>query len=184
MPDFLLEIGCEEIPAGYIAPALSGLADSFAKALAAEGLEARSVKTTATPRRFILFAEGLPEATEKRVEKKTGPSSRARRTRTFSLPRLRWASPKSQGFPVAKIDFPISEQTRNFFVFHLGELSALSDAERKVLLKADPPATIRKDIAPKKTADVLAAALPGLVRAMPFPKSMYWRTWRCASRGR
>ena len=57
----LLEIGCEELPAAFIAPALRQL-----ESLARDGLkEARigsaSVRAVGTPRRLAVLAEGVAE---------------------------------------------------------------------------------------------------------------------------
>ncbi len=61
MPDFLLEIGVEEIPDWMIEPALADLRTSFAAAFGAFGGSA--ITTDATPRRLVLQAKDLlPQA--------------------------------------------------------------------------------------------------------------------------
>ena len=57
MPDFLLEIGTEEIPDWMIAPALEELRSKFEAAFGAFGGDA--LTTYATPRRLVLKAENL-----------------------------------------------------------------------------------------------------------------------------
>ena len=59
MPDFLLEIGVEEIPDWMIVDALSDLRGKFAGAFRAFG--GNALRTEATPRRLVLMAEGLLE---------------------------------------------------------------------------------------------------------------------------
>ena len=54
MPDFLLEIGTEELPAGYISrQQLDTFSDTFSQLLTKETLEYQSIKATATPRRIV-----------------------------------------------------------------------------------------------------------------------------------
>ncbi len=57
MPDFLLEIGTEEIPDWMIEPALEDLRKKFQSAFGAFGGSSLSVE--ATPRRLVLFAKDL-----------------------------------------------------------------------------------------------------------------------------
>ena len=73
MPNFLLEIACEEIPASYIAPAAEFLRKGFQDALTENGAAPETLTVTATPRRFAVFAADLPEALPKREKEVTGP---------------------------------------------------------------------------------------------------------------
>ena len=57
MPNFLLEIGAEEIPDWMIEPALADLHKRFADAFGAFG--GSSITTDATPRRLVLQAKDL-----------------------------------------------------------------------------------------------------------------------------
>ncbi len=57
MPNFLLEIGCEEIPDWMIEPALADLHKRFAEAFVA--FRGSSIATDATPRRLVLQAKDL-----------------------------------------------------------------------------------------------------------------------------
>ncbi len=57
MPNFLLEIGVEEIPDWMIEPALADLHRRFAEAFSAFG--GSSITTDATPRRLVLIAKDL-----------------------------------------------------------------------------------------------------------------------------
>ena len=59
MPDFLLEIGAEEIPDWMIEPALEDLRSRFQSAFGAFGGSA--LVTDATPRRLVLLAQDLDE---------------------------------------------------------------------------------------------------------------------------
>lgn len=54
--DFLLEIGTEEIPSGYLKNACEKFKDSFNAAASANSIEASNAQTYATPRRIVLCA--------------------------------------------------------------------------------------------------------------------------------
>lgn len=66
--NFLLEIGCEEIPGLWIEPALEQLKEKAHSLLEAERLYPSSIKTYGTPRRLALIINGLPER-QKDIEK-------------------------------------------------------------------------------------------------------------------
>jgi glycyl-tRNA synthetase beta chain len=75
--DFLLELLSEEIPARMQAKARADLARLFAEALQAAGLTTEGIETFSTPRRLVLIARGLPEATEAVSEEIKGPRANA-----------------------------------------------------------------------------------------------------------
>ena len=74
MPDFLLEIGCEEIPATMIDAASAELEKRVADLLKRERLEASSVTRYDTPRRLAVLATGISSTQADVTEKLTGPS--------------------------------------------------------------------------------------------------------------
>ena len=59
MPDLLFEIGTEELPAGFIEPALSFMKTSIEKSLASERLGFSNVQVEGTPRRLVMIVTGL-----------------------------------------------------------------------------------------------------------------------------
>src|SRR5512133_869291 len=59
MADLLFEIGAEEIPAGFVPPALKQLEDDLAKALADARLAHGEVRAVGTPRRLAVWARGV-----------------------------------------------------------------------------------------------------------------------------
>ena len=61
MPDFLLEIGSEEIPAGFIGSACEYLRNEFDKQLTDAGIGFKNIESDGTPRRFYVNIEGLAE---------------------------------------------------------------------------------------------------------------------------
>jgi glycyl-tRNA synthetase beta chain len=77
MTDFLLELRSEEIPARMQDKARDDLARLFAAELAKAGLTAAALVTYATPRRLVLIARDLPDATAGVSEEVKGPKASA-----------------------------------------------------------------------------------------------------------
>jgi glycyl-tRNA synthetase beta chain len=73
MPQLLLELLSEEIPARMQAQAARDLERMAREALAKEGFLPEALKTFAGPRRLTLVAEGLPPAQADRTEERKGP---------------------------------------------------------------------------------------------------------------
>ena len=137
MSDFLLELRSEEIPARMQARAREDLARLFAAELEKAGLAAAAIVTFATPRRLVLIAHGLPEATEPVSDEIKGPKA---------------------GAPPQAIEGFLRKTglTREALVERDGVLFAVIDKPGRA------------------TADVLAEAIPAVIRAFPWPKSMRW----------
>ena len=145
--DFLLEIGCEEIPVAYIAPALAQLADVLEGWLAEARLEHGPIQRFATARRLALLVEGLQMKQADREEEVTGPPlSAAYKNGEATKAALGFA--KGQG----------------------GELTDLYELEtpRGVYLG------MRKQTAGRPAGDLLCEALPALITGLRFPKTMTW----------
>ncbi len=77
MPEFLLEILSEEIPARMQARAAEDLKRLAAAQLKAAILEYESIESYVTPRRLILVVHGLPERQPDRKEERKGPKADA-----------------------------------------------------------------------------------------------------------
>ncbi len=76
MADFLLEIGCEEIPARMIDDGVRELRERVDALLVRERLAPLGpVTTLATPRRLAVIAAGIPSAQADLTEQVTGPSA-------------------------------------------------------------------------------------------------------------
>jgi glycyl-tRNA synthetase beta chain len=137
MPDFLLELLSEEIPARMQGKSRQDLARLFSEQLSSSGLAAEAVETYATPRRLALVARGLPAETAAVREETKGPRSSA------------------------------PPQALEGFLRKTG-LSRDQLEERDGVLFAVV------DKAGRATSSVLAEAIPAIVRAFPWPKSMRW----------
>ncbi len=77
MPDFLLELFSEEIPARMQRQAAADLGRSLTAALAEAGVSAEATETFVTPRRLALIAHGLPLSTSAVSEERRGPRADA-----------------------------------------------------------------------------------------------------------
>src|SRR4029077_20024619 len=76
MPDFLLEIGCEEIPARMIDAASLELRERVQKLLERERLSPKgAISYLDTPRRLAVLAALVPAAQPDVTEQVTGPSA-------------------------------------------------------------------------------------------------------------
>ena len=77
MADFLLELLSEEIPARMQARARNDLARLFAEGMEAAGLATGAIDTHSTPRRLVLIAHDVADATQAAREEIKGPRSSA-----------------------------------------------------------------------------------------------------------
>jgi glycyl-tRNA synthetase beta chain len=139
MPDFLLELLSEEIPARMQAKAEKDLASLFEAELAKSGLKAEGIETLSTPRRLTLVARGLPMETAAVSEELKGP-------RTSAPPQA------LEGF-LRKTGLTQDQ---------------LTDRDGTWFAVIDKPG--------QATRQVLAQAIPTIIRAFPWPKSMRWGT--------
>lgn len=150
--EFLLEIGTEEIPAGYIVPALDKLREELAAGLAAFGLEHGDILTAATPRRLAVCIRDLLARQPDRLEKIMGPSRKAAFDGDNNPTKAALGFVASRGCRVE--DLEVVETPK-------GEYLMLVQEQRG-----------------EATADLLSSLLPKLIKAIPFPKSMRWGTER------
>lgn len=148
MPTFLLEIGTEELPAGYIEPALAALAADLGRLLAAARLTAENITTYGTPRRLAVVAEGLPESQPDVEETVTGPP--------------------------AKVGFDQNGQpTKAALGFARGQ--GLDPAALQVIdTPKGPYVGASKKVVGRPAGEALAPGLPEIIGRLPFPKTMRW----------
>ena len=73
MDKLLLEIGTEEIPAGYIEPALKAMADDLTQKLAVARIDRGEVKVFGTPRRLAITIDDVAAKQQSLSEEVIGP---------------------------------------------------------------------------------------------------------------
>jgi glycyl-tRNA synthetase beta chain len=147
---FLLEIGCEELPDGMILEALRWLSREFASVLerARLGSVRFDPELLGTPRRLALRATGFLEAQADRELEVVGPRVEA--------------AYDAQGAP-----------TRALEGFARSQGTTVDQVYRTRTPKGECVAA-RKREAGRAAAAVLAEALPDLIAAVPFAKTMRW----------
>jgi glycyl-tRNA synthetase beta chain len=149
MPDFLLEIGCEEIPARMIDAASLDLRERVHKLLERERLApAGDIGYIDSPRRLAVLATGVPITQPDITEQVQGPSAAVAFKDGQPTPAAH-AFAKKAGIDVSRLERVTTAK---------GEyLSA------KVTKKG------------RAAAEVLAELLPKEINAIYWPKNMYWR---------
>ncbi len=76
MNTLLIEIGCEEIPAGYITPSLRAFKNNICTALAKSRIDHGEAKILGTPRRLTLMVANVAETQNPLTSTLTGPPER------------------------------------------------------------------------------------------------------------
>ena len=71
--DFLLEIGCEELPPKALKTLVTALSDGIQQGLQKASLQFGQVKTYAAPRRLAVQISELEQAQEDTVQTRKGP---------------------------------------------------------------------------------------------------------------
>jgi len=152
--EFLLEIGCEEIPAGWLEDLTRQLAERFAGLCAREHLGPASHEAHSTPRRLVLRAQ-LPARQPDREEMVFGPALKLAKDASGAWTKAALGFAKKNGVePEALRD---------------GAKDAASPDERYLLhVKAIPG---------RAAAEVLPALIAALLRSLAFPKRMSWDAW-------
>ena len=145
---FLLEIGCEELPAGFITPALRQLESLAREGLTGARIGFTSIQALGTPRRLALTVEGLADRQQAETRELTGPASRV----AFD----------AEGKP-----------TNAARGFAKGAGIAVEALERVTTPKGEYLLARVHDEG-KPTREVLPGLLPAWVSGITFPKTMHW----------
>ncbi len=148
MAELVFEIGCEEMPARFVRPALASLEELAVKALAGQQLSYESLVTMGTPRRLALCVSGLAEVQPDRRELSLGP-------------------------PVKNAFDAEGKPTKAALGFAKSQGVAVEDLEQHDTDKG-PRLGVSKTIPGRPARQVLAELLPKLVAEIPFPKTMRW----------
>ncbi len=144
----LLEIGCEEMPAGFMADTLRQLAERIHETLAESRLSHGTIRTLGTPRRLIALVEStaLHQTPEERTVR--GPAKRACFDAEGKPTQALLGFARSRGVEPEQVQFLQTPQGEYAFV-----------------QEYDPG---------QPAVQVLSQALPALIRSMTFPKTLRW----------
>jgi len=149
MPDFLLEVGCEEIPARMIDAASEELQRRLGELLVRERLPASgAISALDTPRRLAVLVPGIPASQPDVTEQVTGPSVSVAYKDGQPTPAAQ-AFAKKAGLDVTKLSRVTTPK---------GEYLAA-----EITKKGRP------------SAEILAELLPKEISSIYWPKNMYWR---------
>lgn len=77
MPNFLLEVGTEELPASFVDSAIAQWRSRIPQSLANNNLTAEAIEVYGTPRRLAVLIKGLPAQQPDRDEEIKGPPAQA-----------------------------------------------------------------------------------------------------------
>lgn len=151
MADLLFEIGCEEIPARFIGAAMDNLAGLAKAELSAQGIAYGEIKAYATPRRLAVLVANVAEIQADRTEVALGPPVSSAYDANGNPSKAAEGFAKSQGVEVCQLE--------------------RIDTEKGARLG------ISRHVPGKPTLEALAAILPKITLAIPWPKSMRWGAW-------
>ncbi len=144
----LFEIGAEELPAGELVPAIQHLKTSLVKKLEELRLSHGEVFTGGTPRRIVIAVDGLAAKQDDLEFVKTGPPASRAKDADGNYTKAASGFARSAGVSVDEL------------------------FEKETPKGSYLAATVKQP--GLQTTDLLKEALPELIKAIPFRKSMRW----------
>jgi glycyl-tRNA synthetase beta chain len=146
--ELLLEIGVEELPFEFIAPALTALRESANRLFQDARLSFESVKSYGTPRRLVLVVDDLLAYQTAVVKETMGPSRMVAFDQTGQPTKAARGFAASQSVAVENLE--VRETPKGEYLF-----------------------AVKRD-AGRATATLLLELLPQLIEKISFPKAMKW----------
>jgi glycyl-tRNA synthetase len=146
--EFVLELGCEEIPARFLADGSKWLMDAVVGLLDGKGIVHGEARAQYTPRRLVVVVDDVAEISPEETEVVTGPPARIAFDEhgTPKVPAIKFAQGK--GVPVESLE--IIDTPKGGYV------------------------GFRRTIGGEATGRLLEKALPGIIAGIPWKKSMRW----------
>ncbi|MDI6807869.1 MAG: glycine--tRNA ligase subunit beta [Candidatus Eisenbacteria bacterium] len=145
----VIEVGTEEIPSSYILPALVQLEHLVKDTLNSNRIGFAKLRTFGTPRRLVIYSEGVEEMQKDSSLTVSGPPRSGAYDREGNPTKAAIGFAKSQGVPVESLTIRKTEKGEYIFA--------------EVLAKGKP------------TKEILASIVPGLFTSLSFPKLMRWK---------
>jgi glycyl-tRNA synthetase beta chain len=146
--DLFLEIGCEEIPAGFIPKAMADLESAIGRELESARLEFGEIITLGTPRRLVLAVKGIAERQPDAELTAMGPAKNVAFDASGNPTKAAQGFARGQGVEVSQLTVVTTEK---------GEYLCAKKSEIG-----------------RETSELLTEMLPRLVAGIPFKKSMRW----------
>jgi glycyl-tRNA synthetase beta chain len=148
MKELLLEVGAEEIPAGFVPQALIDLENIARKELGGSRIDFNGIKTFGTPRRLVLVIESVSEKQRDEETKKIGPSRQSAFDEKGNPTKAAIGFAKGQSVPVESLTWVQTE-------------------------KGEYVCAVKKEQG-RPTVELLSIFLPKWILSIPFQKSMRW----------
>ena len=146
--ELLLEIGTEELPYQFVAPALRALHEITERLLKDERLSFGTIRTIGTPRRLVVLVDQLATHQAEAVKETMGPS-------------------KAVAFDQS------GQPTKAAIGFATGQRVPVEQLVVRSIPKGDYVFAIKQEQGQAATT-VLAQHLPKLIGSLSFPKAMHW----------
>ncbi|SMC71869.1 glycyl-tRNA synthetase beta chain [Desulfocicer vacuolatum DSM 3385] len=148
MSDLLIEIGAEEIPAGYIVPALTAFRESLLSSMVKARINHGAARIYGTPRRLAVIVDNVADTQSAKTSTVMGPPARV--------------GYDKDGKPTIA-----AEKFAEKAGVALSEVTVTQTDKGEYL-------TAVKEEACLPAVDILADVLPDLILHIPFPKRMRW----------
>ncbi|QWV94077.1 glycine--tRNA ligase subunit beta [Geomonas oryzisoli] len=146
--DLFLEIGCEEIPAGFVPKAMADMEALMKRELETARIEFGEIVTLGTPRRLVLAVKGMAERQPDAELTAMGPAKSAAYDADGNPTKAAQGFARGQGVDVADLKVVMTP-------------------------KGEYLAAVKSEIG-RDTAELLPEMLPRLIGNIPFKKSMRW----------
>ncbi|BCG45899.1 Glycyl-tRNA synthetase beta chain [Citrifermentans bremense] len=146
--DLFLEIGCEEIPAGFVPKAMADLELLIKKEFDSARIEYGEIVTLGTPRRLVLAVKGVAERQPDAELTAMGPAKSHAYDADGNPTKAAQGFARGQGIEVSQLKLVTTE-------------------------KGEYLAAVKSEIG-RETAELLPEILPRLIGNIPFKKSMRW----------
>jgi glycyl-tRNA synthetase beta chain len=143
----LIEIGTEEIPAGYLKSAVISFEDGLVELFSSNDISFSKIKTFYTPRRIAVIVQNIAKKQKKIVDKVKGPPA-ALAYKDGKATKMAKGFASSKGIAVDSLK--IEEMNGNEYV--------VAEIERVA----------------RKTKTILGEELPVVIKSIDFPKKMRW----------
>ncbi|MYH20971.1 MAG: glycine--tRNA ligase subunit beta [Acidobacteria bacterium] len=150
--ELLIEIGCEEIPADWVAGLAQGFETAVTEGLDRERLTAETIGSHSTARRLVVHGAGIPESQPDQVQEVLGPPWRVARDEGGGWSRAAAGFARRQG--IEEPDFE-------------SRLQAVETPRGQYL-------GIRQVVPGRPAIRILPGILEDALRAVPLPKAMNW----------
>jgi glycyl-tRNA synthetase beta chain len=146
--DFLLEIGCENLPSGYVDEAVEQLRKAFDEGLRAARVSFEDIAAVGTPKRLVVHITSLSTKQESSEQRIVGPPSKVAIAPDGSFTKAAEGFARSQGVPV-------------------DSLSRVETGKGEYL-------AVVKRVQGRSTVSLLKELIPASVQAIRMPKTMRW----------